>query len=227
MIRIEHTPKHAGARISGDFYDFEDLYDALHQIARDEEELEGYGGSRLRILSTCYEMRQALMGNRGTREVPNGSGTNLYYTVDVLWPEMLFISFVLNDFIGHYDALHDWDPDVAAVRKFQSAVARCLADTLPPARFRDLKKYINPHGMFAKNKYQSYLVQYVDSLNIEHLRLPPHKRLSHISAAAKCTGELDHFYYAFRSEFLDASEETGVHVSQLRYGEEYPDEIEW
>lgn len=227
MIRIEHTSKHAGALVSGDFYDLEDLYDALHRIARDEEELEGYGGPRLRILNFCFEMRQALMGRRGSRRVPNGNGTNLYYTVNVLWPELLFISFVLNDFIVHYEAPHDWDPEVATVRKFQSAVARCLADTLPSGRFQVLTKYINPHGIFAKNKYQSYLVQYIDSLNIEHLRLPPHKRLDHISAAAKCIGELDHFYYAFRSEFIDASQETGVHVSQLRYGEEYPEEFEW
>lgn len=227
MIRIEGTPNHAGVQISGDFYDFEDLYDALHQIAQDEEELEGYGGPRLRILKFCYEMRQALMGRRGIKEVPNGSGTNRYFTVNVLWPEMLFLSFALNDFISHYKAAHNWDPTVAAVRKFQSAIARCLADTLPPSRFQGLKKYMDPHGIFAKNKYQSYLVQYVDSLNIEHLRLPPQRRIDHVSAAAKRIGELDPFYYAFRSEYIDAAEETGVHVSQLRYAEEYPDDFEW
>lgn len=227
MIRIEHTPHYAGAIISGDFYDFEELYDALHHIAQDEEELEGYGGPRLRVLGFCFEMRQALMGKRGSQKVPNSSGHNLYFNLNVLWPELLFLSFALNDFIVHFKALHTWDPTVAAVRKFQSAVARCLADTFLPPHFRQLKKYIDLRDEFGKNKYQHYFVQYIDSLNVQHLKLPFEKRAGHILVAAQRISELDSLYAAFRNEYADAAEETGLPFSHLPFKEAYPKDFVW
>ncbi|HSP22681.1 MAG TPA: hypothetical protein VLQ20_10210 [Planococcus sp. (in: firmicutes)] len=243
MIRIHNTPNFAGVHITGDYWDFDELYEAGHHVIRSHEEDDGYGQPRRRILWLFSEMRQAQLGNRGIEAVPNGfsgddalllpmasAGNNVYLRFEALWPEILFAAFALNDFIGHFtdsEGVHNWNPSVAAVRKFQSAVARCLEDTLSPNRYRQLRKYIDPHGLFAKTKYQNYLVQYIDRLNIQFLRLPPERRSENISIMAKRICELDSLYYNFRSDFIDLAEGLQVHVSKLRYKGDYPDDIEW
>lgn len=243
MIRIRNTPNFAGVYISGDYSDFDELYEAIHHITRSHEEDDGYGQPRRRILELFNELRQAQLGNRGIEAVPNGfnegddlwipmkrTGINVYLRFEALWPEVLFAAFALNDFINHYtdgERVHSWDPSAAAVRKFQSAIASCLAETLSPNRYRQLRKYIDPHGLFAKTKYQNYSVQYIDRLNIQFLRLPPARRKENISIMAKRICELDSRYYAFRSDFIDLAEDLQVHVSELRYKEEYPETIEW
>lgn len=243
MIRIRNTPNFAGVHISGDYFDFNELNEAVQLITRSHDEDDGYGQPRRRILGLFSELRQAQLGNRGIEAVPNGfskeenleipvehTGNNVYLRFEALWPEVIFAAFALNDFISHYmdsDRVHIWDPSVTAVRKFQSAVASCLEETLSPNRYRQLRKYIDPHGLFAKTKYQNYLVQYIDRLNIHFLRLPPARRSENISIMAKRICELDSLYYAFRSDFIDLAEGLQVHVSELRYKEEYPDEFEW
>lgn len=243
MIQIRNTPNFAGVHISGDYSDFDELNKAVHRVVQSREEDDGYGQPRRRILALFSEMRQAQLGNRGIEAVPNGfnaeddlglpvehTGNNIYGRFETLWPELLFTAFALNDFIGHYEedeGIHSWDPAAAAVRKFQSAVALCLEETLSPNRYRQLRKYIDPHGLFAKNKYQNYLVQYIDRLNIQFLHLPPARRIENISIMAKRICELDSLYYNFRSDFIDLAEGLQVHVSELRYKENYPETINW
>lgn len=62
-----------------------------------------------------------------------GPDNNIYLTFEVMWPELLFVSFSLNDFIELYEKrsnTHPWDPTIIAVRKLQGAVARCLQGRL-------------------------------------------------------------------------------------------------
>ena len=63
------------------------------------------------MLGICYDIRHALMGNREYQFVENGltdeikkyqgfiaSDKNIYLKIYVLWPEMLFVLWALNDF---------------------------------------------------------------------------------------------------------------------------------
>lgn len=243
MIKIRNTPNFAGVHISGDYDDFEDLYEAVQNVVRSRGNDDGYMQPRRRILRLFSELRQAQLGNRGIEAVPNGLdarnglfqpigsfSNNMYMRFEALWPEVLFAAFALNDFIGHYADHNEgqsWDPSIAAVRKFQSAVARCLQETLSPSRWRELRKQIDPHGVFAKTKFQNYLVQYIDRLNIHFLRLPPARRKDSISLMARHIYKRDSLYDDFRSDFIDLAESLQVHVAELRYKEAYPEEIDW
>ena len=42
MIFAKNTPNNTGIAIYGDFMDFENLYEALHNVVGDEDELIGY-----------------------------------------------------------------------------------------------------------------------------------------------------------------------------------------
>ncbi|HSO59103.1 MAG TPA: hypothetical protein VLQ66_12885, partial [Paenisporosarcina sp.] len=50
-----------------------------------------------------------------------GSEKNIYYSVEVLWPELIFTVIALNDFVRLYSKKHayaDLDVNVTAIRKF-------------------------------------------------------------------------------------------------------------
>ena len=111
MLKVETTPNNAGVTISGDFFDFDQLYEALHEIVGDEDEYPAHGGARLRILGICYDLRHAKMGHRDFTFVFNGltdevrqwhgivaPDRNVYLSIQVLWPELLFCTMALNDF---------------------------------------------------------------------------------------------------------------------------------
>ena len=243
MLQITNTPQYAGVTIAGDYQDLDELYEALHKIVGEEDELPAYDSVRLRVLSICYDIRHSLMGNRGATTVPNGfdrerarcmpilaSETNVYLTFEVMWPELLFVSFSLNDFIQLYEKRphsHPWDPTITAVRKFQGAVARCLQETLSESKFGHIKKYIRPHKYYGYGLYGDYATQYLDHLNIKFLRMKPEKRLANISIMAKRLGELDHNYLAAREAVHNAARKMNAPVSEIKFKEEYPEDFEW
>ena len=57
MIEITSTPNYAGVTITGDFYDFNQLYETLHMVVGDEEKYPVYSSARLRVLGLCYDIR--------------------------------------------------------------------------------------------------------------------------------------------------------------------------
>ena len=72
MITAKNTPNNLGVAIYGDYMDFENLSEALHDVIGDEDENDGYYSSRIRILGVCYDIRHAIMGDREYEFVDNG-----------------------------------------------------------------------------------------------------------------------------------------------------------
>lgn len=240
MIHVRNTPNYAGVKISGDIFDFEELYESLHLIAGEEGEYTGFGDVRIRVLGFCYDLRHAMMGNRGAKNVPSGlnrdrmrhlsfvgSEYNVYYQFEVLWPELLFVSFSLTELITLYERkenVHAWDSSSASVRKFQAAVSSCLEKTLTEKKFLNLKKYMRTDRVVS---YYKYATQYIDQLNIDFIEMNKEKRLNNISIIAKRIGERDHRYMEVKHKVLEVANFHGVSTSEIRFGEEYPEEIDW
>ena len=115
MVYVKNTPNNTGVAVYGDYMDFENLYEALHTVVGDEDEFVGFEAARTRVLGVCYDIRHALMGDREIEFVDNGmdeekkrrmsvlaSDKNVYLKIYVLWPEILFVTMALNDFIRLY-----------------------------------------------------------------------------------------------------------------------------
>lgn len=249
MIQVKNTPNYVGVTISGDYYDFEALYDALHAIVGDEWEWKGYEGARLRVLGVCYDIRHALMGHREVTFVENGldqdkmkqlsvvaSDKNIYLSFNVLWPEVLFVLMVLNDFIrlyakkqakGNYYALTDyrniWDFAIATIRNFQSVIANCMKETIPETSINRVFKLINHDYSWSDN----YATQYLDELNCKFIDMDPEKRLKNITIMAKRLAEKGRDYQVVKEAVLEAAREYNCHMTELRTSTEYPETIEW
>jgi len=84
-----------------------------------------------------------------------GSEMYIYLTFEVLLPEMIFVSYSLNDFIHLFERsnkTHAWNSTSMSVRNFQSALATCLEETLPEKKFSQLKKYFLPSKSLEHHK---------------------------------------------------------------------------
>jgi len=249
MIQVKNTPNYTGVTISGDCYDFETLYDSLHAITGDEWEWENYEGARIRVLGVCYDIRHALMGHREVMFVENGldqdkmrhlsvvaSDKNIYLTCNVLWPEVLFVTMALNDFIrlyarkqakGNYNALSDyrniWDQSIAAVRNFQAAIANCMKETIPETSINRVLKLMNHDYYWCDD----YATQYLDELNCKFIEMDPEKRLKNITIMAKRLAEKGREYQAVKDAVLEAAREYNCHMTELKTSAEYPENIKW
>lgn len=207
-------------------------------------------GARLRVLGICYDIRHALMGHREVAFVENrldeykmmqlsinASDKNVYLTLNVLWPEVLFVLMALNDFIkvyarkqakNNYFALLDyrnvWDPTIATVRNFQAAIAKCMTETIPETSVNRVMKLMNHDYSWSDH----YATQYVDELNCKFIGMEAEKRIKNITVMAKRIAEKGREYQAVNEAVLKAAREYNCHMTEIRMSSlEYPESIEW
>lgn len=249
MIAVESTPKHAGVTITGDFLDFHEFYDALHEVVGDEDEYPAYSDARLRLLALCYDLRHATMGDREVTFVPNGlddetkrwhgiiaPDKNVYLSFNVLWPELLFYTMALNDFADlramkiskkSYEVFEDmnvvWDSCLAQIRMFQAAVFECIKRTVPPTVLGRIRNMM--FGYYVS--FNSYTTQYLDVLNIRFLELDEEKRVKNISIMVKRLVEQGEEYQQYRAAVYRAAQKHDCHPSAIGLKIDYPDDIDW
>ncbi|MCL5058443.1 MAG: hypothetical protein M1130_10755 [Actinobacteria bacterium] len=239
MIYVTNTPNNTGVAIHGDYMDFDELYEALHLIVGEEEEYSSYEAARMRVLGVCYDIRHAIMGDRKIEHVDNGMdenkmkrlsvithNKNVYLVINVLWPEMLFFTMALNDFIllNRKKCKHpQWDKTTAAVRKLQAAVAECMKHTVSEASYkRMINMMIRDYTWF-----DGYATQYLDILNCRFIGMNKEKRLKNIPTMAKRLVERGQEYREVRSEVIEAARTHNCPVDDIRPQLDYPEDIEW
>ena len=67
MIHAHDTKNHLGISLIGDNTDFHHLYEAIHNLVRNEDDsLMGNDDIRTRILGLAYDLRHAMQGDRDT-----------------------------------------------------------------------------------------------------------------------------------------------------------------
>ncbi|TCP19934.1 hypothetical protein EV207_1578 [Scopulibacillus darangshiensis] len=249
MLYAKNTPNNAGVMIYGDNKDFEALYAALHAVVGEEGEFASYEGAYYRVLGVCYDIRHALMGDREIEFVDNGmdqekmrrlsmisNDKNVYLAIHVLWPEMLFVTMALNDFVRlyamkkskkNYDYMLNkrtiWDAALAHVRMLQSAIAEAIKETVTEAAFsRTMNLMIKDYTWF-----DDYATQYVDLLNIRFLEMDREKRLKNITIMAKRLAEKGTEYQRVRADVIEAAGKYNCSMNEIRLNLEFPEEIDW
>ena len=249
MIFIKNTPSNLGVEILGDYYDFQNLYDALHSIVGGEGEFTSYRLSRLRILALCYDLRHATMGDREYEFVENSINSeilrvkgfiapekNLYLRINVFWPEMLFIQMVLNEFLlkyakkntkTYYDTLLDskniWDESIAMIRLFQAAVMKCIKESTTEATYKRMLNFMNSKY----SSFDNFMPHYLDLLNVKFINMSEEKRIKNLSIIAKRIIEQGQEYQLLKLEVQRAAKEYNCSVEDIRINSEYPEEYEW
>lgn len=239
MLSIQSTELLTGARISGDFWDLDELINAIHKITGDENKYYDYQGSRLRILNVCYNLRQATKGERQLEFVSNGltksiltqhelifPNKNAYFSMEILWPELIFMAIALNDFIQLHKELidsSDWNIDVAAIRKFQAAVADCLEQELNEEEYLVFLRMLHTKNPLTFR----YATQYIDILNLEYIQLSWEERKAHLAAFALRIMLEDDEYVSLKSQLMEAAISTKKALHDIEIKTNYPEKILW
>ena len=250
MLTLRNTPNLAGVAISGDSQDLEALYQALHQVVGDEGEFLPFDNARLRVLGVCYDIRHAFQGDRDMEYVETGMNRermrwlgriapeqNLYYQVAVYYPELLFVTMALNDFVRLYakkiarsavfpltDKRVLWDPAIAKVRLLQSQVDACLKDAISPASYKRIINLMHHDYPWMDNYYD----QYLDLLNIRYLELEHREaRKKALLTTVKRMVEQGPEYRRLVDSVREFARDSGCPVEAVNLAEGYPDTIDW
>lgn len=249
MIFVTNTPNNAGVAIHGDFKDYDSLLEALYAIVGEEDDFPQFSSSKTRVLGICYDLRHAAMGDRDIEFVDNGMDEykmknlatiapdkNAYFVINTLWPEILFVMMALNDFIrlyvkkrvkSSYREILDfhviWDNNISQVRMFQSAVCKCLQETVSEASFKRIIHLLNKDYTWL----EGYAEQYVDYLNIKFLEMDKDERLKRIPTMAKRLAEEGTEYRAIKDAVYHAARENNCPIDDIRLSMEYPENIDW
>lgn len=251
MIFAKNTPSNTGVAIYGDYMDFENLYEALHTVLGKEDEFIECDAARIRILAICYDIRHALMGDREIEFVDNGmdeekkrrlsvlaSDKNVYLKIYVLWPEMLFVTMALNEFLELYarklakkkycdDLFAEnkviWDKSIAQVRMLQAAVAECLKQTVSDNIYARILNTMNGKFVYVDR----YVTQYLDILNKRFIKMNKEKRLKNLSTIAKRIAERGQEYRNLEFQLEEDAKKYNCSVDDLRLDLDFPEDIEW
>ena len=239
MLTIQPTEMLTGLRISGDYWDIDALLRAIYDVTGDENRYFDFQGARNRILHFCLELRNAIKGEHNIDFVTNGihkglekekailaPKKNVYYSVEILVPEVIFAAAALNDFIRLHQEMIDssiWNISVATIRQFQGAVAETLADLLEEEHYIVFLQML--HSKQAR--FFRYATQYVDILNLEYLKLSQEERKNKISSYAIRLLIEDERYSALKEQLMATASVTKHALHELNLALKYPETIDW
>ena len=250
MLNLRNTRNLAGIEISGDYLDLDALYMALLIIIGDEGEYGHYEGARTRVLGVMYNIRHAFQGDRELEFIRNGMDEdrmkllgmitpekNLYYKVNLYYPETLFVTVAINDFIRLYskkqaksatfpllDKKNLWDEHIAHARLFQSLVINCLQDVVTESSFKRMLNLMHKDYPWT----DGYATQYLDMLNIRYLNIEnKEERSKSLSSTVKRMVEKGKEYQKIEREVRQMAISHNCSTEDIRLSWDYPDEIEW
>lgn len=239
MITIQSTEQLTGVHISGDYWDFNMLIEAIYALTGDENRYYDYQGSRKRLLGTCLKLRQASEGEHTIEFVTNGihkgiarkkqqiyPEKNIYFAVDLFMPELIFTALVLNDFVALYKETMDdseWSLPVCIVRQFQAQVADCLEAFMTEEHFVLFLATLHTKSPI----FFRYATQYVDMLNIEYLALSKEEREQHLTAYALRLLTEDDTYEALKQQLIAITNYSKKALHEIELSLKYPEIIHW
>jgi hypothetical protein len=239
MLSITHTENFTGALISGDYWDLDEINQAIYTVIGDENKYYDWEGSRKRLLGVLIEIKNASKANRHVKFVGNGlnketmkhneivgSEKNIYYSVEVLWPELIFTVIALNDFIRLYSKKHTYsalDVHVTAIRKFQSVVGEVLQSVMSKEQHDRFMNLLSEN----QTNVQEYAIQFIDVLNLNYINSTKEQREKNLGMIALKLAVQDNDYHVFRNQVLKSANETKSDIHDLSITKDYPEEIEW
>ena len=239
MLTIQPTEMLTGVRISGDYWDIDALLRSIYDVTGDENRYFDFQGARIRILHLCLELRNAVKGERNIEFITNGIHNglekekailapkkNVYYSVEILMPEIIFTATALNDFIRLHQEMIDpslWNISVATIRQFQGAVAETLEDLLEDEHYLVFLQILHSK----QSLFFRYATQYVDILNLEYLKLSHEERKNKIASYALRLLIEDGEYSALKEQLMATASVTKHAIHELNLSMKYPETIDW
>lgn len=239
MLTIQTTEQLTGAIISGDYWDLVSLINAISEVIGNEKRYFDFQASRNRILRLLIELRKAKSAEKNVEFVANGLNRgikhdrnvvapekNIYYSVEVLLPEIIFTAIALNDFVQlHQETIDDsdWNIEIATIRFFQSLIANVLEEFMNKEQYTMFLILLHAK----RPAFFRYATQYVDVLNLEYLKMTAEERKQSIPAFAFRYLADDEGYQVLKEQLLSISSLQKKELHEYELSLRYPEEIVW
>ncbi len=239
MLIIQPTEMMTGVRISGDYWDIDALLTAIYTVTGEKNRYLDFQGARHRILRVCLDLRKATKGEKNIEFVSNGiyktiekeknilaPKKNVYFSVEVFMPEIIFTAIALNDFITLHQEKADhyeWSPAIATIRHFQATVYELLESLLDKEHYGIFLEMLHTK----QPAFFRYATQYVDVLNLEYLHLSRDERREHLAAYALRFFIEDDTYTMLKEQIMSAASFTKQPLHEIETTLKYPDIIDW
>ena len=258
MLRVQPTKNLTGVMIQGDFDTFYNMVDSIYHLTGFAEDMnDPYYAVKMHLLGLCYELRHAFMGDRDVILEKNhleaekqewhgivAPKENLYYSVNMLFPEMIFLSLAVPQMYDvssvnygyKYQKNRGNDDRLPVIPYAEFARDKANLDVLFAGVWQALSEVVGDADteklIFMKNRgmesYWNYLTQYVDRCNVEYMKTPVEKRKDKLRNVAKRLIKKPDAYYRMESDLQYAAKEYHACVHELYDPRvEYPDVVEW
>ena len=261
MISAKPTEHLTGVLIEGEYEDFYEMVESIYRMTGLEEDYnDRYWSVKNRLLGICYDIRHAFQGDRNVKLVDNGVNDelmkwhsmvmpqqNLHYSVEVLFPEALFVAFSIPElylpssvYYGQrarklqkkeeqprqfVDRYADYIRDQAMLDMLSSVILSAFADVIGD---EDFEKVLSQRGKSYGYEYEHYATQYVDKCNAEYLKTVPEKRKDKLRNIAKRLLKKPDAYRNLLSDLENSARRHGCSIHELHDPDlEYPETIEW
>lgn len=239
MLALKNTENLTGALISGDYWDLDEICTALQRITGNESRYLDWQGARMRLLRIIHDLRMAYQGTKNVVSVGNGlkketmknhdfiaSQHNIYFSTEILWPELIFALVAINDFVQlhqKYEHVTDLDIHIVNARKFQALIAEELKENMSEETFTFIIHYV-----LSSNAYvEEYAVQYIDLLNLSYIDMSREQRTKTFDSIVHNIVVPSKDYNKFKDKILTDSNKTKSTIHDLQMDIKYPEEIEW
>lgn len=241
MLTIQSTPHATGATISGDVWDFDAFLTSAFAIIGNQNKFYDYESTHKRLSSNLVGIARASKGKEDIAFVTNGitreqmkdrdvvgPEKNVYFKLNILWPELLFTALGLHDFLRltsknvKHPHLHR---HMMEVHLFQAKVVEALEEALPEEDFTDLKQAL----LSPERSTEEYATQYIDMVSVSYLKVPKEERKALLPKLARSViiGSSD--YDGFKQQVVAEANKTKSSIHDIKLNAEYPEkqDIEW
>lgn len=263
MLRVNVTENMTGVTISGDYNDLNNLHSAISNVISYEDKFGGYECVQLTLSALNYDLRHAYMGNRMIEQIDNGMtadlrayhkvicyDTNIYYSVNITWPEIIFDVFALKDYINmaldhkyakklcddlpkeyRKEYIEHLPVDCATINQFRYLVLDELRKTLGDRRYasiRNLMKNKNSNNTIINRNFYGFCTQYLEELTVKYIDTDIKKRKALLASIARKLLDRDEEYYEVEYAVHDFARKNNVSLTDVRMHDlDWPEEIVW
>ena len=258
MLRVIPTKNLTGVIIQGDFDTFYDIVHSIYNLTGIVEDSDDvYYSVKIHLLGLCYDMRHAFMGDREVFLEKNNLNEekqawhgikapeeNLYYSVNMLFPEMIFLAlavpqmyqFSFKNYGYKYCEVREDGGNPPVIPYADYVRDKANMDVLFAGVWQALSEVVGAEeaeklilsARRSMEDYMKYMTQYVDKCNVDYIKTPVEKRKDKLRNMTKRLIKKPDAYRNMERDIRYAAMEYGVSVHEIHDPRvEYPEDVEW
>jgi hypothetical protein len=220
MIFAKPTKYGAGITLYGDYHDFTDLHETIHDLTRDSPL---NGGREDFVLGLAYEIRHAYQGDRDTVRLPSNiqeSEPSTYFTVRELWPIFLYQLGLLRWAAGFQPTRREHQANLFRLEACAESALKAYDPFIARRCLEWLTIFQAPHD--------GYLLSYISNCSLRYVTVGKagKTRFKNLPEILRMSSSFSNEYRAYEAHMESIAREKGCKPGDLVDMDGWP-EFKW